>query len=869
MPASCHASRVTRHVSWLSLALLACAALFSSGCLKIMYYIQLEDDARGVLTEVVKIEQKVLMLEKDLKEAVGLKELLVEDQARERAKLMGTKLVAFKVERTRDGGLQSTASYTFDHIRDLRLPLYPWPTPTTNTYWQKALIAFQYADDEVQGIRQLWAYTIPPSPEEPGGKSEIRNPKSEIGRRSTPAELQKLRRLMPIFRDMLDGFQLFIRFQIGKKTDWLQSCPPHLPVRYLFRAWDGQYTLLALTDQHLTFDEDALMIVVPWEIAGNEDALLKKLTDARYVMGGDRDLRPDRPWEIERLAWRYTRLDGLRRLYAWALPDTGVSRLLPMDVPAVPPPPAKPRPDRYHGQYLGLDWRLLRLGDAKDIPKDFMKPAFDDAKWEKINIYVGEAAYDEKFTLYRKRFSVPPAWKGKRVGLRFGGVRDRCVVYLNGAEIARNDGWSRRFGVDVADKVAYGAENLLAVQCENLTDKGGIWGEVDIGDIRFTSEFHLTRDETLAEETPAQNALRAELPSLPGVIAFQVHKPGEPEMKENWDIYTMKPDGSGLKAIVAHPAADVFPKISPDGKTVLFLSLRDTWDEVLKMRKVPRNVWEELGVFYTVDIEGQTPPKRLWPAKGLGSDACWAPDGTAIAFAQHSPPRINILPLGSTGLGGTGVPPVAPLISHTPPEATEPSMPCFAPDGKRLFFISLEETEIEDRWGAARVAHLDPKTWQLVDKQWDRYLWGPTRGLAISPDGRQTAANTSHPHGGIRWEQFRWSWLRDSITPGRRSEDHLSKTDLGFAEHLMLPHWRSEMPERRMYNECPAWAPNSRYILFVRGPDYHEAAYHQFVRQFMLVDWMDLYLSDPGGRRTVRLTWLRSRMGYPDWWAPR
>jgi hypothetical protein len=39
------------------------------------------------------------------------------------------------------------------------------------------------------------------------------------------------------------------------------------------------------------------------------------------------------------------------------------------------------------------------------------------------------------------------------------------------------------------------------------------------------------------------------------------------------------------------------------------------------MRKVPRNVWEELGVFYTVDIEGQTPPKRLWPAKGLGSDA--------------------------------------------------------------------------------------------------------------------------------------------------------------------------------------------------------------------------------------------------------
>ena len=844
--------------------LLACAALVFSGCLKIMYYIQLEDDARGVLTEVVKIEQKVLMLEKGLKEAAGLRELLVEGRARERAKLMGTKLAAFKVEKTRDGGLQSTASYTFDHIRNLRLPLYPWPAATTNSYWQKAQIAFQYADDEVQEIRQLWAYTVPPKPEGPAAadsepKSEIGNRKSEMAGRSTPAELQRLRALMPIFRDMLEGFQLFIRIQVGKKADWLQSCPPHLPVRYLFRAWDGQYTLLSLTDQHLTFDEDALMIVVPWEIAGNEESLLRKLGDARYVLYG-RNNPPDRSWEIERLSWRYTRVDGVRRLYARSLPDAGVSRLLPMEVPNIPPPPAKPRPDRYHSQYLGLDWRVLRLNDPKAAPQDFMKPGFDDARWEKADIRVGEAPYAEKLILYRKRFAVPEAWKGKRVELRFGGVRDRCTVFLNGAEIARNDGWSRRFSVDVADKVLYGGEpsNLLAILCENLTDQGGIWGEVDIGDLRFTSEFHLTRDETLAEETPAQKALRAELPTLPGIIAFQMHKPGEPEMKENWDIYAMRPDGSGLRPIVAHPAADVFPKISPDGKTVLFLSLRDHWDEVLKMRKVPRSVWEDLGVFYTVDIEGKSPPKRLWPAKGLGAHACWAPDGRAIAFAQQDPPRINIKRL-DTGQ----------VVSHAPPEAAEPAFPAFAPDGRRLFYIALDPPEVPDRWGSGRVAHLDPRTWALADKPWDRFLREPVRALALSPDGKQIAANTSHVHPGIRWEQFRWSWLRDSITPGRRSEDALGKTDLGFDEELMLPHWRSEMPERRMYNECPVWAPNSRYILFVRGPDYHEAAYHQFVHQFMLVDWMDMYLADPAGRRCVRLTWLRSRIGYPDWWAPR
>lgn len=74
---------------------------------------------------------------------------------------------------------------------------------------------------------------------------------------------------------------------------------------------------------------------------------------------------------------------------------------------------------------------------------------------------------------------------------------------------------------------------------------------------------------------------------------------------------------------------------------------------------------------------------------------------------------------------------------------------------------------------------------------------------------------------------------------------------------------------RRMYNECPVWAPNSRYILFVRGPDHAESNYLQFVRRSVLVDWMDLYLADPAAKRCVRLTWLRSRMGWPDWWAPR
>ena len=72
-----------------------------------------------------------------------------------------------------------------------------------------------------------------------------------------------------------------------------------------------------------------------------------------------------------------------------------------------------------------------------------------------------------------------------------------------------------------------------------------------------------------------------------------------------------------------------------------------------------------------------------------------------------------------------------------------------------------------------------------------------------------------------------------------------------------------------MYNECPVWAPNSKYILFVRGSDYREAHHLHFTHKFRLADWVDLYLADSAGKRCVQLIWLDKRMGHSDWWAPR
>ncbi len=78
---------------------------------------------------------------------------------------------------------------------------------------------------------------------------------------------------------------------------------------------------------------------------------------------------------------------------------------------------------------------------------------------------------------------------------------------------------------------------------------------------------------------------------------------------------------------------------------------------------------------------------------------------------------------------------------------------------------------------------------------------------------------------------YHWSVLFDTISGDR--------TDLGFVEKKMFPHGPGgtmRVTERRMHNERPAWAPNSRYILFCRGSHQCEADYFQFERRLFLVD---------------------------------
>ena len=69
---------------------------------------------------------------------------------------------------------------------------------------------------------------------------------------------------------------------------------------------------------------------------------------------------------------------------------------------------------------------------------------------------------------YRKDFSVPKSFDGKRVALVFDGVDFECEAWLNGRQIGTSAGMFRRFQFDVADVLHAGQPNRLAVRIARM-----------------------------------------------------------------------------------------------------------------------------------------------------------------------------------------------------------------------------------------------------------------------------------------------------------------------------------------------------------------------------------------------------------------
>jgi len=150
---------------------------------------------------------------------------------------------------------------------------------------------------------------------------------------------------------------------------------------------------------------------------------------------------------------------------------------------------------------LDVDWRFHR-GDVLGVlldprgsqdlepTQDFVKPAYDDSTWQKVNVphdYIIEGTFDPKADEAHGYLPVEPAWyrktipisaadRGRRLWLEFDGVYRDSQMWLNGHFLGRHSSGYTSFQYDISDIAKPGADNLLVVRVDP-TQFEGWWYE--------------------------------------------------------------------------------------------------------------------------------------------------------------------------------------------------------------------------------------------------------------------------------------------------------------------------------------------------------------------------------------------------------
>jgi len=115
------------------------------------------------------------------------------------------------------------------------------------------------------------------------------------------------------------------------------------------------------------------------------------------------------------------------------------------------------------------DWQF-ELGDQTNAAR----AAFDDSTWNTIGLphsfsepYFGSDRFYVGYGWYRKHFTVPKAWRDKRINLEFDGVFQDAEIYVNGQRMGEHLGGYTGFTFDLTSSVKTG-DNVLAVRVNNF-----------------------------------------------------------------------------------------------------------------------------------------------------------------------------------------------------------------------------------------------------------------------------------------------------------------------------------------------------------------------------------------------------------------
>jgi beta-galactosidase/beta-glucuronidase len=135
--------------------------------------------------------------------------------------------------------------------------------------------------------------------------------------------------------------------------------------------------------------------------------------------------------------------------------------------------PEYPRPQMVRADWMNLNgvWQFALAGADEQPPigRDLSERILVPFPVESALSGVMKRA---ERVWYRRTFSVPPEWAGKRVLLHFGAVDWEAKVWVNGKELGAHKGGYDGFSFDVTDALKPGGEQELVVGVFDPTDGG-------------------------------------------------------------------------------------------------------------------------------------------------------------------------------------------------------------------------------------------------------------------------------------------------------------------------------------------------------------------------------------------------------------
>ncbi|MEZ3550219.1 MAG: DUF4982 domain-containing protein [Muribaculaceae bacterium] len=126
-------------------------------------------------------------------------------------------------------------------------------------------------------------------------------------------------------------------------------------------------------------------------------------------------------------------------------------------------------------------WQTINVPHDFQIHQPWVEPSPDekpdsDNPMANIKSRLSARAFKEMGTgWYRKSFTPPAEWKGKRVLLDFEGILLVGDVFLNGEKVGGTDYGYLGFEVDVTDKLKYGQPNVIAVKADTGKPENSRW----------------------------------------------------------------------------------------------------------------------------------------------------------------------------------------------------------------------------------------------------------------------------------------------------------------------------------------------------------------------------------------------------------